>query len=283
MGAVSECAAQIILHLVQTSRVAYQEGRPPTECAKAPPGNVAPRPDGPPRKGKGARNPAAGAAAAAAATPSTTIDRGGIVTGRGTHVADGAVGQLPVPAVLELLDLAVGADEDAHDAVDDLLLLDALDDVLVAELELDGVAGGRDAVALQLDGAEQRGQAVELRRVLGVALGDGQRVREGGVLVPEAEVLEGRVASEKLRGRGRGVSMGGGESRLMVMAWGDRVAEVASNARLIQSRSEPSGALSSLRLRRSLCCCSGCRWIRKTGSGRRSCLRSQGAGSGSGQ
>lgn len=122
--------------------------------------------------------------------------------GRGTHVADGAVGQLPVPAVLEPLDLAVGADVDAHDAVDDLLLLDALDDVLVAELELDGVAGGRDAVALQLDGAEQRGQAVELRRVLGVALGDGQRVREGGVLVPEAEVPEGRVASEELRGRG---------------------------------------------------------------------------------
>lgn len=55
---------------------------------------------------------------------------------------------------------------------------------------------------LQLDGVEQRGQAVELGRVLVVAGGYGDVVGEGGVFGPEAEFGEGGVAFEELRGRG---------------------------------------------------------------------------------
>lgn len=91
------------------------------------------------------------------------------------------------------------ADKDAHDRVDGLFLFDALDDVLVAQLELERVAGAGDAVVLDRDGLEERGQAVELRRVLCVACGDGEGVGEGCCGGPEGEVLEGGVAFKDLR------------------------------------------------------------------------------------
>ena len=87
---------------------------------------------------------------------------------------------------------------DPDDRVHDLLLIDALDDVLVAHVHLDGVARGLDAVRLQLDRLEQRRQAVELGSVLGKADRNGDVVCEGRILIPQAEVLEGRVALEKL-------------------------------------------------------------------------------------
>lgn len=87
---------------------------------------------------------------------------------------------------------------DPDDRVHDLLLVDALDDVLVAHVHLDRVAGGLDAVRLQLDRLEQCRQAVELRCELGIAGCDGDVVCECRILVPQAEVLEGRVALEKL-------------------------------------------------------------------------------------
>lgn len=158
----------------------YQERRPPAERAEGPPGDIAPSPHGPARSRERAEGPVPGAQV-------TT-----------THIADGARGQLAVPAVLKLLDLAVGPDLDPDDRVHHLLLLDALDDVLVAHVQLDRVARRLDLVRLQLDRLEERGQAVELRRVLGIPGRHGDVVCECGVLVPEAEVLEGRVALEKL-------------------------------------------------------------------------------------
>lgn len=105
-----------------------------------------------------------------------------------TYITNSALRQVPIPAILDATNLAAGlVDKDPHDRRHDLLLLDALDDVLVAHLELDGVARVRHAVVLQLDGLEERGQAVELRRVLRVAGCDCDVVGEGCIGRPERE------------------------------------------------------------------------------------------------
>lgn len=82
---------------------------------------------------------------------------------------------------------------DPDDRVHDLLGIDALYDVLVAHVQLDGVARGLDLVRLQLDRLEHGWEAVELRCVLGVAGCHRDVVRECRILVPQAEMLEGRV------------------------------------------------------------------------------------------
>lgn len=87
---------------------------------------------------------------------------------------------------------------DPDDRVHDLLLLDALDDVLVAHVQLDGVACGLDLVRLQLDWFEQRWEAIELCSVLGIAGCHCDVVGECGIFIPKAEVFEGRVALKKL-------------------------------------------------------------------------------------
>lgn len=73
---------------------------------------------------------------------------------------------------------------DPDDRVHDLLLLDALDDVLVTHFQLDGIARGLDAMRLQLDRFEQGWEAVELSRELRVAGCDGDVVCECRILVP---------------------------------------------------------------------------------------------------
>lgn len=166
--------------------IPYQERRPPADGTKRPPRNITTRPDHPPHQRKRARDP-----------PGSTTTT--LAWGRGiTYIADGPLGQLPVPLVLDAVDLTVGGDVYGHDRVHDLLLLDALDDVLVGHLELDGVARVGHAVVLQLDGLEDCGQAVPLGRVLGVARSHRDGIGEGGRRVPQAEVLEGRVAFEEL-------------------------------------------------------------------------------------
>lgn len=87
---------------------------------------------------------------------------------------------------------------DPDDRVHDLLLLDALNYVLVAHVQLDGVACGLDLVRLQLDWFEQRWEAIELCSVLGIAGCHCDVVGECSILIPKAEVLEGRVTLEKL-------------------------------------------------------------------------------------
>lgn len=159
----------------------YQERRPPAERAEGPPGDIAAGAHGPARSRERVEGPVPGAQAV-------------------THIADGARGQLAVPPVLELLDLSVRPDVNHDDRVHHFLLLDALDDVLVAHVQLDRVARGLDLVRLQLDRLEERREAVELGRVLGIPGCDRDVVGERGVLVPQAEVLEGRVALKKLFG-----------------------------------------------------------------------------------
>lgn len=88
---------------------------------------------------------------------------------------------------------------DPDDRVHDLLLIDALDNVLVAHVKLDRVARGLDIVRLQLDWLEQCWEAVELRCEFGVAGCHSDVVCECGVLVPQAEVLERRIALEELK------------------------------------------------------------------------------------
>ena len=114
------------------------------------------------------------------------------------YLADCPLRQLAVPLVLDLFNLSLGVDVDGHDRVDDLLRLDALDDIFVGELQLDGIASRNHLVRLDGDGIEQRWKAIPLGRVLGVSCGYRKWILKGCVLGPEAEVLEGRVPSEKL-------------------------------------------------------------------------------------
>lgn len=176
-------------------RAPYPERRPPANFTKQQPAHAAARRHSPPRHRKGTPH-----------HPPRRIGVGAASVGRRrtisiTHVANRALGQAPVPAVLDAADLAAGVvDEDLDDRRHDLLLLEPLDDVLVAHVERDGVARVGDAVVLQLDRPEERGQPVELRRVLGVAGRDGDVVGEGRVGAPEAEFREAGVAFEELGG-----------------------------------------------------------------------------------
>ena len=117
------------------------------------------------------------------------------------HLADGALRQLAVPLVFNLFDLSLGIDVDRHNRIDDFLRLDALDDIFVGELQLDGIASRNHLVRLDGDGIEQRWKAIPLGRVLGVSCGYRKWILKGCVLGPEAEVLECWVSCEELRQR----------------------------------------------------------------------------------
>lgn len=74
---------------------------------------------------------------------------------RQTHIGKAAIGQIAVPLVLHLGDLAGGlVVEDVDLAGDGLFLADAFDDVAGLEVEADGVAGGGDLVVETLDFGE---------------------------------------------------------------------------------------------------------------------------------
>lgn len=75
------------------------------------------------------------------------------------YICDAGVGQLAVPLVLDASDLAVLV-EDVDLAVDGGLFADALDFVESAHVQLNGVAGGEDAVGFALDLGEGALQAV---------------------------------------------------------------------------------------------------------------------------
>jgi hypothetical protein len=116
----------------------------------------------------------------------------------GTYLRQSALGQLVVPAVLDLDDLAVGPQVDAHHALHRLLSAQALERVAVGQLQLDWVAGRRDCVRLDDDGVEERGEAVPLGGELVKTRRCGDWVLERGVLSPQGEVLEGWFAVEEL-------------------------------------------------------------------------------------
>lgn len=88
---------------------------------------------------------------------------------------------------------------DSDDTVHNLLLLDTLYNVLVAELKDDGVTTINDPVGLDVDGVEQRWEAVPLCGETIVTLGERDGVLEGAFRVPKGEVLERRAALEELR------------------------------------------------------------------------------------
>lgn len=68
-----------------------------------------------------------------------------------TYVADGAIGKLSVPLILDLLDLAVLVKEDVDDRANGLLLADTGNNVSGLEVHRDGVTGRGDFVAKTLD------------------------------------------------------------------------------------------------------------------------------------
>lgn len=75
------------------------------------------------------------------------------------YICDAGVGKVAVPLVLDASDLAVLV-EDVDLAGDGGLLADALDLVHCGHVQLDGVAGGGDAVVFALDFGEGGLEAV---------------------------------------------------------------------------------------------------------------------------
>lgn len=75
------------------------------------------------------------------------------------YICDAGVGEIAVPLVLDLGDLAAFV-EDVDFAGDGGLFADALDFVEGGHVQLDGVAGGGDAVGFALDFGEGGLQAV---------------------------------------------------------------------------------------------------------------------------
>lgn len=139
----------------------YHEGPPPARSTKGPPDHAHAEVDS-----------SAGSGKWQAKEPST-------------HLGNAALGQVIVPAVLNLFNLAVAADIDLDLGVHYLLLLDALDHILIGQFKLDGVAAREDLVTLDLNGAEDGRETVPLRRELVVALGDGDVVCKGCGLGPQ--------------------------------------------------------------------------------------------------
>jgi len=91
-----------------------------------------------------------------------------------TYLGDGTARQLPLPAVLDAINLCIGIiiirsssiGQDAHGAGDPVCRAHQPDRVAVSQLELDDgsrIAGGGDAVRGDADGPEQGGEAVPLR------------------------------------------------------------------------------------------------------------------------
>lgn len=123
-----------------------------------------------------------------------------------------AVRQLPIPLILDLLDLRpVRRRVDAHLRRDRLLGPQPLDRVPGLQVHLDGVAAAGDAARQALDLAEHGGQAVPLRLVLAAALGDGEGVDERGVVGPEGELAEAGAAGEEVEHAAGQELLGGGE------------------------------------------------------------------------
>lgn len=79
---------------------------------------------------------------------------------------------------------------DAEHTVHGLLLVNALEDVFVAERELYGIAGGGDEVGLDGYRVEQPSQSVPLCGEAIVASSQGDGVLEDGGGLPEGEVFE---------------------------------------------------------------------------------------------
>jgi len=69
-----------------------------------------------------------------------------------SYLGHNPIRKVAPPAVLDFLNLAVGPDVDLDHAVYGLLLLDALDRVLVRELQLDRIARAGHFMLLDLDG-----------------------------------------------------------------------------------------------------------------------------------
>jgi hypothetical protein len=72
---------------------------------------------------------------------------------------------------------------DAHDRINNLFHADALDFISRKQIHDDGVSGASDGLVEALDGGEGLLEAVPLGLVLFAALGLGEGVGEGGVVL----------------------------------------------------------------------------------------------------
>ncbi len=85
-----------------------------------------------------------------------------------------------------------------NNALNRLLLANPLDYISALQVHQDRVAGVGDLVAELLDLREGLLQTVPLRGVAVTSCGDGEGIREGGVVAPESEFLERGFPGEEV-------------------------------------------------------------------------------------
>jgi hypothetical protein len=115
-------------------------------------------------------------------------------------ICDAGIGKVAVPLVLDAGDLAVLV-ENVDLAGDGGLFTDALDLVQGGHVQLDGIAGGGNAVVFALDFGEGSLETIPLRLKLLPALCDGDRVTEDGIVLPELQLGKRGSASEEVQYR----------------------------------------------------------------------------------
>lgn len=120
------------------------------------------------------------------------------MAGEVTDLTDATLRELVIPPILYFLNLTILAEQDSDVAINDMLCTETLQDILVLELNGDGVASVRHTVGLKGDGIEERREAVPLRSELIVALGERDGILEYCCWGPEGKMLERRTAFEEL-------------------------------------------------------------------------------------
>lgn len=86
----------------------------------------------------------------------------------------------------------------SNNTLNQLLLIQSLDNISRPQVHQNWVPSVFNLVVESLDLAKRTLQSVPLRGVLLTSLGDGDGVREGGVVAPELQFGEGGAASEEV-------------------------------------------------------------------------------------
>jgi hypothetical protein len=129
-----------------------------------------------------------------------------------TYIRNGAVGQLSIPLILDLLNLALRIQMDSNQTLDSLLLSNPLDNIPRLEVHQNRVPSVLDAVVQALDLAKRSLQPVPLRGVLVAAFGNGDVVGEGRVVAPERELRQRRPPCEEVQHRADDCALRVGEA-----------------------------------------------------------------------
>ena len=115
-----------------------------------------------------------------------------------THVRNTAIRQLAIPLILHLPNLTLLIQMNSNNTLNQLLLIQPLDNISRPQIHEYRVPRILNLVVEPLNLTKRTLQPVPLRGVLLTSLGDGDGVREGGVVAPELQFGQRGAAGEEV-------------------------------------------------------------------------------------